>query len=244
MERCGGQDLCERLGYTFANGKLFELCLTHSSFANENPTPAPVPQHNERLEFLGDAVLDLVISDFLFERFPELSEGALSKLRASLVAEGSLAEVARELRLGERLRIGRGEELSGGRDKSSILSDALEALLAGVYLDSRDSEGIAAVRRVIAGLFERRLAAAAEALPALDYKTELQERMQKTHKEPVRYRVLNEDGPDHDKTFEVAVTFHDRELGRGRGRSKKQAEQAAAQQALQGLHAGAEGSPP
>jgi ribonuclease-3 len=233
MEREREQRLFERMGYTFADPELFQLSLTHKSFANENAQTTR--GHNERLEFLGDAVLDFVVSDLLVARYPALSEGELSKLRASLVTESSLAEIAREIELGELLRIGRGEDQSGGRKKSSILSDALEALLAGVYLDSKERGGMAAVYGVIERLIAPRLEAAAGDGASLDFKTELQELVQKLFRETVRYRILQESGPDHEKTFEAAVIFKDQEHGRGRGRSKKQAEQAAAKTALAGL---------
>ncbi len=233
MERPQEQRLFDVLGYAFADPGLFRLCLTHKSFANENPQAAG--GHNERLEFLGDAVLDFVVSDMLMARHPDLAEGELSKLRAGLVTESSLAEIAREIGLGELLHIGRGEDQSGGRDKSSILSDALEALLAGVYLDSKPSAGTGAVYRVIERLFASRMVGGSAEPGSFDFKTELQEWVQKAYRETVRYRIVQEEGPDHEKTFEAAVVFRDREFGRGRGRSKKQAEQAAAKSALDGL---------
>jgi ribonuclease-3 len=233
MERPQEQRLFEKLGYAFADPALFQLCLTHKSFANENPHAGG--GHNERLEFLGDAVLDFVVSDLLVDRHPDLAEGELSKMRAGLVTESSLADIAREIGLGDLLRIGRGEDQSGGRNKSSILSDALEALLAGVYLDSKSGTGSAAVYRVIERLFASRMEGGAAEPGSFDFKTELQERVQKAFRETVRYRIVQEEGPDHEKTFEAAVIFRDREHGRGRGRSKKQAEQAAAKSALDGL---------
>jgi len=177
-------------------------------------------------------VLDLVISDALVTRFPDLAEGELSKLRASLVTESSLAEIARELELGALLRMGKGEDQSGGRRKDSILADALEALLAAVYLDSRGVCGLAQAQAVILALYAGRLEQAGGAAPFFDFKTELQEWVQKTYRESVQYRIVRAEGPDHDKTFEAAVLFHNREFGRGQGRSKKQAEQAAAREAL------------
>lgn len=233
MEREAEQRLLERIGYTFADRNLLRLSLTHKSYANENSQNGQ--EHNERLEFLGDAVLGFVVSDLLMARFPGLAEGELSKLRAALVTESSLADIARRIGLGELLRIGRGEEQSGGRNKNSILSDALEALFAGIYLDSRNHSGTDAVYRVIQRLITPRLEAGAVEGSPFDYKTELQEWAQRTHRETVRYRIVEESGPDHDKTFEAAVIFRDRECGRGRGRSKKQAEQAAAKAALESL---------
>jgi len=219
------------LGYTFRDADVVTTALTHTSYANENPRAAP--HHNERLEFLGDAVLDFVISDALMREFPDSPEGDLSKIRASLVSEGALAELARELDLGAHLRIGRGERRSGGHEKNSILSDALEALLAAVYLDSAPSSGISEVQRVILALFKSRLGAARKEPGNEDYKTALQELVQSHHRETVRYDILAEKGPDHDKHFHAAVFLRDRELGRGDGRSKKTAEQAAARTALE-----------
>jgi ribonuclease III len=236
MIRREEQRLYERLGYTFAAPDWLRLGLTHKSFANENPQHAP--EHNERLEFLGDAVLDFVISDLIMARFPDLAEGELSKLRASLVTESSLAAVARELELGGLILMGRGEEQSGGRDKNSILSNTLEALLAAVYLDSKAARGTDAAYGVIERLFASRIDHPGAAPGGLDFKTELQEWVQKTHKEGVRYRVLHEHGPDHEKTFDVAVIFRDLEISRGSGRSKKQAEQSAAKLALESLRQG------
>jgi ribonuclease-3 len=234
--------LSGRLGYVFRDPGLLRLALTHKSYANENPQDAPA--HNERLEFLGDAVLDLLVSDLLYARFPDLAEGELSKLRASLVAEASLAEVARELELGAELRIGRGEATTGGRAKASLLSDALEAVLAAVYLDSQAGLGLAAVRHVIERLIGPRIGPAADATAVFDFKTALQEWAQKRYKEPVTYRIVSQVGPDHERTFEAAVLLRERELGRGQGRSKKQAEQAAARAALAGLDAAGEDAVP
>lgn len=228
--------LFERLGYTFQDLSLFRQSITHKSFANENPHQDS--GDNERLEFLGDAVLDLVVSDLLMERLAESSEGELSKFRARLVSAAPLAEIARNLGLGAYLRIGRGEERSGGREKISLLADALEALLAAIFLDSRNRNGMAEVTRVIEALLARNLESAGQVPGGVDFKTELQEVVQKRFKETVRYQVTREDGPDHEKRFEVTVCFKEREFGRGAGRSKKQAEQAAAKQALEDFRSG------
>jgi ribonuclease III len=233
MDQQGIEPLYRRLGYAFRDGALVRLALTHTSFSNENPRQAP--QHNERLEFLGDAVLDFVISDLLMTRYPALSEGDLSKMRAGLVSETALAAIARELELGPCLLMGRGEEQSGGRDKDSILSNALEALLAAVYLDSAPAGGLASIQQVVRDLFEPRLEEAGRPRQLEDFKTELQELVQSRYKDTVHYEITAELGPDHDKHFEAAVFFRDRELGRGSGRSKKQAEQNAARLALQAM---------
>ena len=236
MDEQDAAPLFERLRYTFQDLSLFRQSITHKSFANENPDKKS--GDNERREFLGDAVLDLVVSDLLMERLAESSEGELSKLRARLVSATALAEIARDLGLGAYLRMGKGEELSGGREKNSLLADALEALLAAIYLDSRGRNGMTEVARVIEALQARNLESAVQERGGVDFKTELQEVVQKRFKETVHYRVTREDGPDHDKRFEVNVSFKEREFGRGAGRSKKQAEQAAAKQALEDFRSG------
>lgn len=235
MEIRGVERLFQRLSYSFREPSLASLALTHKSFANENPREAP--QHNERLEFLGDAVLDFVISDLLMARYPQLPEGDLSKRRAGLVSESALAQTARELELGCYLRMGRGESLSGGQDKDSILADALEALLAAVYLDSANTVGLKDIQRVVHDLFQERLEDAGRPSRLEDFKTELQELVQSQFKDTVRYVIVQEQGPDHEKQFEAAVYFRDQELGRGSGRSKKHAEQNAARLALRGRKA-------
>ncbi len=221
-------------------------CCTRRSPTGPSATSIPPtpPQDNERLEFLGDAVLDFLVSDLLMERYPALPEGELSKLRASLVSEPGLAGLARELELGRLLRMGRGEARSGGREKNSILANALEALFAAIYLDSRETAGLHDVAAAIGALFAPRIGEADEARQHTDYKTELQELVQKRYKETVAYTITREVGPDHDKHFEAAVSFREREFGRGTGRSKKQAEQEAARNALEAfLHGSREIGP-
>lgn len=236
MNERHAQQLLRRLDYQFNDPALFTLALTHKSYANENP--GNTAGDNERLEFLGDSVLGFVISDKLMELFPHLSEGELSKTRANLVSEASLADIARELELGPLLLMGKGEIKSGGPDKSSILCDALEALIAAIYLDSRNQEGVGAIGRVIEGVFLERIQAAEHTLRYTDYKTELQELVQNRYKDTVAYNIVQEAGPDHEKEFVAAVSFRRIELGRGAGGSKKQAEQAAAKQALDDFSSG------
>ncbi len=220
-----------RLGYTFRSRGLLEQALTHKSFLNERPQPdRPDRRDNERLEFLGDAVLDLAVGHLLMETFPLSSEGDLSKVRASLVSEAGLAQVALELAIGEWLFLGRGEEQSGGRHKPSLLADAMEAVMAAVYLDGGFDPALEVVRR----LFH---VEAARAGQGSDYKTRFQERVQSELKVQPRYVVVAAIGPDHDKTFEVLVTVGDRELARACGKSKKEAEQRAAELALAVLDA-------
>ncbi len=218
------------LGHGFKAPRLLEEALTHKSFLNENVVPGR--KHNERMEFLGDAVLGLCVGHLLMERFPEVREGELSMIRAQVVNETHLADVAAQLALGEWLFLGRGEEQTGGRRKPSLLADACEAVLAAVYLDGGFSAAFEVVRR----LFDARFAAL-EQPGRSDFKTRLQERAQATLRETPRYAVVEEKGPDHEKKFVVAVLVGGRELARGEGRSKKEAEQRAASAALDGLGA-------
>ena len=217
------------LGYRFKALALLEEALTHSSLVNEQKTAAP--QHNERLEFLGDAVLSLVMSEYLASALPQSSEGTLSKLKAQVVSEASLAQVARRLGLGEHLKLGRGEDRSKGREKDSLLADALEAVLAAVHLDG----GFEASRTVTCHIFSEELthiAAQQEQPGAGDYKTQFQEWCQKRHDALPRYVTVRETGPDHQKLFEVELSIQGEVVGVGSGRSKKEAEQQAAKQAL------------
>jgi ribonuclease-3 len=216
--------------YRFTNPSFLTEALTHKSYVNERREPGRT--HNERLEFLGDAVLSLVISDYLASRYPELSEGALSKLKAKLVSETSLANAARRLDLGAHLKLGRGEELSNGRDKASLLADAFEAIIAAVYLDG----GFVASRNfTVEALTDelRHIDVLQETPGGDDYKTRFQEWCQKRYELLPRYVIVRETGPDHQKLFEVEVQVNDRVFGNGKGYSKKEAEQEAAQRALE-----------
>jgi ribonuclease-3 len=204
--------------------------LTHKSYVNERRDAGR--KHNERFEFLGDAVLSLIMSDYLAKRYPELSEGSLSKLKAKLVSEASLANAARRLNLGARLKLGRGEELSNGRDKASLLADAFEAVIAAIYLDG----GLEASRNfTIEALIDelRQIDIQQEKPGGDDYKTRFQEWCQKRYELLPRYVIVRETGPDHQKSFEVEVLVNDKVFGAGRGHSKKEAEQEAAQRALE-----------
>ena len=229
----GCQRLCDQIDYQFRDEELLELALTHKSFTEfESKTGE---RNNEKLEFLGDAVLDMAISELLMERFPELDEGGLSKFRASLVNEDGLAHIARKMKLGDSLRMGRGEDLSGGREKPSLLADALEAVLAAIYLDSRKTEGFSRVSIIIYELYHEELPEQVDSFISRDYKSELQEFVQKNLNLPANYELVNQFGPDHQKEFEMVVKVEERILGKGRGFSKKQAGQAAAQDALNRL---------
>jgi ribonuclease III len=216
----------QAVGIRFKDPALWEHALTHRSFAFEQG----LTKTNERLEFLGDAVLGLVITDLAYRAFPTISEGELAKLRAATVNMHMLAGVARELGLGEAVLLGKGEELSGGRDKASILADAMEAVLGAIYLD----QGLRTTARVIKQLFWPRMAAYARGEGDRDYKTSLQELAAQDLGRIPEYRVA-ERGPDHQKEFTAKVFLGGREFGMGQGRSKKEAEQQAAQQAFRQL---------
>jgi ribonuclease III len=231
-------ELERRLGVWIAERGLALAALTHKSYVNEHREEGL--QDNERLEFLGDAVIDLAVSHRLMERFPEAREGELSKMRAAVVDEVGLAATARLLDLGSLLRVGRGEELTGGRQKASLLADALEAVVAALYLGSGMAPVLALVDRLLVDAFAR---AAAGTLDR-DYKTQIQEWAQSRLRAGPRYRVVAEHGPDHDKTFDVELEIRGEVLGRGAGRSKKDAEQAAARRALEELAARAAAPPP
>jgi ribonuclease-3 len=216
------------LGYRFTRLELLNQALTHKSYVHERREPV---HHNERLEFLGDAVLGLVISDYCYAQFADRSEGELSKLRASLVNEHNLARIARRLELGRYLLMGRGEELTGGRTKSSLLADTLEAVLAAIYLDG----SLAEVYRVVQRCFQDELATVLST-GLKDYKSELQEYTQEKFGCVPSYIVVRESGPDHEKTFEVELVIRGRLQGVGVGKSKKEAEQAAARQVLEAFN--------
>lgn len=217
------ESLQRRLGLVFRDPGLAIEALTHRSYAYENDA---LP-HNERLEFLGDAVLGLLVTDMIFERFPELPEGEMAKLRASAVNAGVLAEVARKIGLGDHLLLGKGEDASGGRNKSSILADALEALLGAVYLDG----GLEAARAFTLHHFEHLIREHAASDQVRDFKTTFQEEVARRTGTLPEYSITSS-GPDHDKDFFARVYVGGRELGAGRGKSKKEAEQSAARQAL------------
>lgn len=212
--------LSERLGHEFAGPDLLTLALSHRSWCAEQDDH----DSNERLEFLGDAVLGIVVTDHVYRTYPGLAEGAMAKVRASVVSAPALAAVATVLGIGDGLRLGKGEEATGGRRKPSILADALEAVLGAVYLDG----GWPAAQRVVLMLFEARITEAATDPGTQDYKTRLQELVARRFDAPPGY-TLEADGPDHDKRFRASVVVGGEVLGTGEGRSKKQAQQAAAE---------------
>lgn len=225
----GLEQLQSALGYRFRDPALLERCLTHVSRGGG------MDAHNESLEFLGDAVLGLAISDLLMRRFPERSEGDLSRMRASLVNRRVLAEKARLLRVGAVLRVGKGEERTGGRHKESILAASLEALLGGIYWEA----GYETVKPVVENHFAADLDDGALGLD--DYKTRLQEVTQRLYRVPPSYRLVRESGPSHDKYFETEIRVDGHLVGQGEGRSKKQSEQEAARRALEMLQAQLQG---
>jgi ribonuclease III len=229
----------ERLGYKFLTRELLERALTHSSAVPElratgadEAVSALHPRDNERLEFLGDAVLELLASEHLLVAFPEWSEGQLSKSRARIVNAGSLEAAARRLRLGEHLRLGRGEEKTGGREKQTLLADAFEAVVAAVYLDG----GLGATREVLRRvLFEQALEERGERISESDRKSALQELLQGQGRAPAEYRLSGESGPDHQKIFQIEVWIDGECMATGEGSTKKEAEQRAARSALEQL---------
>jgi ribonuclease-3 len=221
--------LQDALGYQFRNPQFLLEALTHSSFAQES---AERPRDNEQMEFLGDAVLNFVVSVILADAFPEWQEGKLTRARSHLVAAPHLHWVASRLGLGQYLRLGRGEEKTGGRDKPALLVNALEAVVAALYRDG----GIEAARAFIARfVMPDDLEAAAGELFSIDYKSALQEHLQAARFSPAEYRVIEESGPEHQKTFTVEVVASENLMARGRGGSKKAAEQEAARMMLEKL---------
>ncbi len=214
----------ENLRYSFKNPNLLINALTHSSYANEVRNGKT---SNERLEFLGDSVLSVIVSEYLFNKFPNTPEGELTKLRASLVCEKSLCSFSRELHIGDFLLLGKGEEKGGGRERVSILADAFEAVLAAIYIDG----GIEPAKKHVMRFILDELTHTDDEV-FKDYKTALQEIIQRNPEESVSYFLTSESGPDHDKIFEIEVRLNSNVIGRGKGKSKKQAEQMAAKQAL------------
>lgn len=216
----------ETIAYHFQNQQYLVRALTHSSYSNENKKEKP--KNNERLEFLGDSVLGLVISEYLFNHYHQLEEGQLTKIRAKIVCEASLGEASKALKLGEYMLFGRGEELTGGRERMSILADAFEALIAAIYLDG----GMECVKSVVLGQLGGVIEAAVQGKLFVDYKTRLQEIIQVQKGNRIKYEIVKEEGPDHAKVFHTEVRLNDEIIGVGSGSSKKESEQAAAKEGL------------
>ena len=217
------RELQKKIGYQFKNGELLARALSHSSYVNERQGGT---ESNERLEFLGDSVLGFITAEYYYKNFRHLPEGELTKLRAATVCEKSLASFARELDLGKYLLLGKGETCTGGRERPSITADAFEALIAAIYLDGGIEEAKNFVLHYVSN-------ASKELSNFHDYKTKLQEVIQKNPEENVEYVHVGESGPDHDKRFEVEVHLNSNVIGRGSGKSKKIAEQQAAKEALE-----------
>ena len=213
----------EKIGYCYKKKELLQQALTHSSFANEQKINKS--KDYERLEFLGDAVLELVSSEFLFHNNPDLSEGKLTKLRASMVCEPSLAFCARDLELHEYIRLGKGEEMTGGRHRDSIISDVMEAVIGSLYLDGGFQTAHDFIHRFILSDLENKIL-------FYDAKTVLQEMIQETPQGSLNYRLIKEEGPDHDKSFMVEAYINGKPVSQGIGRTKKAAEQQAAYEAI------------
>lgn len=212
------------ISYNFKNKQYILEALTHSSYSNENKSYA----FNERLEFLGDSVLGIIISDYLFKNETELPEGELTKLRANIVCEESLSEVSKKIELGTHMLLGKGEEATGGRERVSILADAVEAVIAAIYLDG----GIESARKFVLTQMDEIIQDSIKGRIFRDYKTHLQEVIQSQGETNIIYDLVEEIGPDHNKKFIMQVKLNDEVLGTGEGKSKKEAEQSAAKQAL------------
>ncbi len=211
------------IGYNFKNEELLKQALTHSSFSHE--MKINIRPHNERIEFLGDAVLELIVSEFLYKSYGNVSEGELSKIRASLVCEQTLASCAREISLGKYLQLGRGEITSGGSERDSILSDAFEAVIGALYLDGEKEAASAFIMKFLLNDIEKHRT-------FYDSKSMLQELVQERYNEPLSYRLISESGPDHDKCYTSAAVLGEKILAQGVGKTKKSAEQKAAYSAI------------
>jgi len=219
----------KKIGYEFKNKQNILLALTHSSFANESKSEKI--KSNERLEFLGDAVLNIIISEIIYTRHSNLSEGEMTKARANIVCESSLMKCANSIDIGRYLLLGKGEELTGGRTRVSILSDAFESLIGAIYIDS----GIKSAKKFITKIMKQLIDGAVNGVIFMDYKTQLQETVQKTGEHKIIYEIVEEKGPDHNKMFVSQVMIDEKVMGVGEGKSKKEAEQNAAKAALEKL---------
>lgn len=231
MQKFDIEALESKIGYSFKDRTFLTEALTHSSYANELKAKKQTVQCNERLEFLGDSVLSAVVSEYLFDRFATLPEGELTQTRAMLVQSASLASYSREIGLGDYLYLGHGEEKNNGRERQSTLENAFEALVAAIYLDA-DENGFEEVRRFVLPIIKRFLADNSEKAKRIDAKTELQQLIQQAEGDFLEYIVVGESGPDHKKEFEVVARLNSNVIGRGKGRSKREAEQNAAKEAL------------
>ncbi len=220
-----------KINYTFKNRKLISTALCHSSYANEHKHINENIECNERLEFLGDAILGFVVGEYIYKKFRLWPEGKLSKLRASVVCENMLSKKGKEMGINTALKLGKGEEHTGGRERDSIIADAVEAVIGAIYLDG----GMEPARKFILGMLVEEIEEIASTVHILDAKTELQEIIQRDSHEPIEYKTIEESGPPHCKFFVVAVCHKNKILGKGKGHSKKEAEQKAAMEAINKL---------
>ena len=231
MQRFDISVLEEKIGYTFKNKQLLKEALTHSSYANELKARKQSAICNERLEFLGDTVLSVVVSEYIYEKYPSVGEGELTRHRAALVQSSALASYSTALGVGEFLYLGHGEEKSRGRERQSTLENAFEALVAAIYLDA-ESDGFNEVKRFVLPIIEAQIGSIEFSMRKIDAKTELQQLIQQAEGDFLEYVVVAEVGPDHNKQFEVIARLNSNVIGRGKGRSKREAEQNAAKEAL------------
>lgn len=220
----------KKICHKFKNRELMLTALTHSSYANEMKNKKVDVAYNERLEFLGDSVLSIIVSEHIFTDYKKLPEGELTKIRANVVCEKTLAKLAKSIGLGDALLLGKGENMGGGRERASILADAFEAMLAAIYLDSGNNKE--EVARFLMPLIEPEIRGYVSAGMATDYKTELQQIIQQADGERLEYVLIGESGPDHEKIFEVEARLNSNIIGKGKGHSKRAAEQNAAREAL------------
>lgn len=222
------KDFQQFIGYGFKDVALLNTALTHSSYSANRQEAL---EHNERLEFLGDSILSMVISQYIYHSCKNQAEGQLTRIRANIVCEQSLYDAANRISLGKYLLLSKGEELSGGRTRPSILADAFEAVIAAIFLDG----GVDTVKHFVLNYLEDTIKQAIQNKIITDYKSFIQEHIQKTSQDKITYRLLSEEGPDHSKTFEMAILHEDKVLGTGAGLSKKEAQQAAAKDAVEKL---------
>ncbi len=221
----------KRIGYTFRDKSLLKTALTHSSFTNERKARGEDLECNERLEFLGDSVLSVVTSAHIFNEYTDLQEGDLTKIRAAVVCEKALSKYAAEIELGKYMYLGRGEDMNNGRERASITSDAFEALLAAVFIDSGNN--VEPVRKFVLPFIDAEIEHIRSGGAFEDYKTALQQIIQQASSEKLEYVLVGESGPDHDKIFEIEARLNSNVIGHGKARSKREAEQIAAKEALQ-----------
>lgn len=222
-------ELSKVLAYDFKDKDLIKTAITHTSFANEARGRV---DHNERLEFLGDSVLSLSVSEFIYKTYPKLPEGSMTKLRAGVVSEFTLAKIAKSMGLGKYLRLGKGEQINGGRHRDSILADAFEAIIAAIYLDG----GLEPAKEFVISCLADSIKSLSKSNGSWDSKTLLQELLQVSNKADIRYEIIAEDGPDHNKSFTAQISNNGKIIGTGQGKSKKEAEQMAAYNALKKIN--------